>query len=127
MVPSFAVAKGANIIEKHFTLNKKDSGPDHSTSLEPSEFLKMINYINIAHKANGKTIKNLHNTEKKFSRRKGIYFNKNLSKGSSIKLNDITIKSPPLGLMVKDIELIIERKLIKSVKKNEPIKKEFFN
>ena len=86
----------------------------------------MIQYIKLAHKADGKTTKSLHSTEKKFSRRKGIYFSKNIKKGNLVKLNHIIIKSPPLGLMVKDIELIINRKLNKNVKKNEPIKKEFF-
>ena len=45
IVPSAAVAIGANIIEKHFTLDKFMDGPDHLASLEPIEFKKMIKYI----------------------------------------------------------------------------------
>ena len=42
IVPVVAVALGAEVVEKHITLNRKMSGPDHKASLEPSEFKEMV-------------------------------------------------------------------------------------
>ena len=42
IAPLIAVSKGAKIIEKHFTLDKNMSGPDHSASLDPNEFTKIL-------------------------------------------------------------------------------------
>ena len=57
-----AVAAGAEIIEKHFTLDKSLEGPDHLASLEPSELLEMVNSIRIIDKANGSNIKSTTNS-----------------------------------------------------------------
>ena len=45
IAPIIAVSKGAKVIEKHFTLNKKMSGPDHAASLDPREFEEMVKNI----------------------------------------------------------------------------------
>jgi N,N'-diacetyllegionaminate synthase len=44
-IPSYAVIAGASIIEKHFTLDKNMSGPDHKSSLNPKQFKQMVNHI----------------------------------------------------------------------------------
>lgn len=58
-----AVALGADIIEKHITLDKDSSGPDHAFALEPQEFGKMIGYIRLIEKTRGKDIKILTSDE----------------------------------------------------------------
>lgn len=58
-IPSFAVALGAKVIEKHLTLNKKSEGPDHKFALEPKEFNLMIKKIRFFEKAYGLNKKKL--------------------------------------------------------------------
>ena len=55
--PVIAVAYGAKIIEKHLTLNKNYSGPDHKASIEPKEFKEMIQAIRNTEKMLGSNIK----------------------------------------------------------------------
>ena len=64
-VPIAAVALGATIIEKHFTLNKNLEGPDHSASLEPNELFNMVASIRKIEKALGNGIKKVSSSEKK--------------------------------------------------------------
>jgi sialic acid synthase SpsE len=54
VIPALAVAKGACIVEKHFTLSRKQRGPDHTFALEPHEARQMIENIRHAHKAMGR-------------------------------------------------------------------------
>ena len=56
--PVIAVAYGAKIIEKHLTLNKNYSGPDHKASIEPKEFKEMIKQSEILRKCLGPALKN---------------------------------------------------------------------
>ena len=58
-----AVALGANIIEKHITLDKNLEGPDHKASLEPHEFEEMVRSIKVVEKSLGSGIKKLTNIE----------------------------------------------------------------
>ena len=62
-----AIALGANIIEKHFTLNKKYSGPDQNASANPKELTILIKDIRKLELALGSGKKNPHNSEKKYS------------------------------------------------------------
>ena len=65
VIPISAVSMGAEIIEKHFTLNKKLSGPDHKISLTPVDFKKLIENIRIVERAIGKDIKKPQKSELK--------------------------------------------------------------
>ena len=56
--PSLAVALGASIIEKHITISNKLPGPDHSSSLNPDDFLKMVNMVRLTEKILGDGVKN---------------------------------------------------------------------
>lgn len=67
-VPIAAVAMGAKIIEKHFTLNRKMSGPDHLASMEPSEFKNMVHKIRNIEQALGNGIKEPTDAEKEISK-----------------------------------------------------------
>lgn len=126
--PALAVAKGSCIIEKHLTLNNKNTGPDHSYAMNPKEFRIMIENIKIAQKCNGSFNKKMHLLEKKYGRKKGIYYLKNFKKQHLVTFKDICVKNFKQGIQAKKIELIINRKLLKNVKKNEPVKKgDFFN
>lgn len=120
-----AIAKGARIIEKHFTLSKKMLGPDHKLSLEPHEFKQMVKGIRQIEKSFGKCGKFISNKEKanikKF--RRGLYFNKKLTKNSIICAQDISIKRPLLGLSPIHKSFVIGKKLKKNVVEDQAIKK----
>ena len=91
-----AVAMGAKIIEKHFTLNKKMSGPDHSSSLDPISLSRLIKSIRNIELAKGSFVKKITNSEKKmffifekvFSRIKNYQKGENFQ-NSILQLNDL--------------------------------------
>jgi N,N'-diacetyllegionaminate synthase len=119
-VPIAAVALGANIIEKHFTLDRKLPGPDHMASLEPNELKDMVTAIrNIELVMSGNGEKNPSESEGKniSIARKSIYVNKNLNKGDTITDMDIVSLRPGDGISPMEWENIIGKKLI--VNKNE--------
>ena len=65
LVPLIATALGAQIIEKHFTIDKNLAGPDHKASLNPTEFLEMIRSIRNTEKILGNYEKEPHSSELK--------------------------------------------------------------
>ncbi len=99
-VPIAAVAMGAKIIEKHFTIDKNMLGPDHKASLEPNELKKMIECIRNIESAFGDGIKKVTNSERKNinAARKSIIAKKNIKKGEVFSVNNITTKRPGNGL-----------------------------
>tara|TARA_B100000029_G_scaffold473429_1_gene514828 strand:+ start:1168 stop:2175 length:1008 start_codon:yes stop_codon:yes gene_type:complete len=101
-----AVAKGANVIEKHFTLDKSAEGPDHFYALEPDELKIFISSLHDAYSAIGNSKKDLLGEEREFGRREGIYAAKNIKKGEKITLDNIYLKRPALGLRSRYINTI---------------------
>ena len=65
MIPATAVALGASYVEKHFTFNRYSKGPDHKASLEPKQFLEMVNNIRETEKSLGVSKKRITKSEKK--------------------------------------------------------------
>ena len=99
-VPIAAVALGAEIIEKHFTLDKTLEGPDHKASLEPSELNKMVKSIRNIEIAMGDGIKQTSPSEEKNKpiARKSIVAQKKISKGEMFTSENIAIKRPGTGI-----------------------------
>ena len=95
-----AVALGASVIEKHFTLSKSMEGPDHLASLEPKELNQLVKSIRKIEEALGSQIKAPSQSEKKnlAIARKSIHVSKNLKKGHIFTKNDLTIKRPGIGI-----------------------------
>lgn len=118
---SFAVLSGAQIIEKHITLNHKMVGPDHKASLEPKDFYEYVKFIRLAENSLGDGIKKVENIEKltKKSMQKSIIVNQNLDKGTKIKHNLVSSMRPAKGISPLYIDKVIGKKLIRSKKKNE--------
>ena len=118
-----AVVLGAYVIEKHFTLNKNFPGPDHKASSEPEEFKKMVKKIRNIEKALGSAVKFPSKSEainRKVSRR-SIVAAGDISKGTIITLDKISIKRPGTGISPKYNKKIIGRKAIKDIKLDEVI------
>jgi N-acetylneuraminate synthase len=100
-VPIAAVALGATIIEKHFTLDKNLPGPDHAASLEPHELIEMCKAIrNIELALSGSGIKEPSESEIKNINiaRKSIVAKVNIAKGTTFTEDNITTKRPGNGI-----------------------------
>lgn len=95
-VPIAAVALGATVIEKHFTLDRTMKGPDHRASLEPDELKAMVTTIRNIEKTMGDGIKKPSPSELKNREvvRKSIVASRNIKKGEILSLNNISVKRP---------------------------------
>lgn len=99
-VPIAAVALGAAVIEKHFTLDKTLPGPDHKASLEPQELTQMVTTIRNIEKAMGDGVKKPSESEKKniSVARKSIVAKHNIKKGEVFSEENLTVKRPGNGI-----------------------------
>lgn len=100
-VPIAAVALGATIIEKHFTLDRKLAGPDHKASLEPEELKAMVNAIrNIEKAISGSGTKAPSISERKniSIARKSIVASKKIKKGEILNEENLAVKRPGTGI-----------------------------
>lgn len=99
-VPIAAVAMGAEIIEKHFTLDKTLPGPDHVASLEPQELKAMVESIRNIEKAKGTGIKQVSSSEKKniAIARKSIIAALDIKAGEAFTEENLTVKRPGNGI-----------------------------
>lgn len=99
-VPIAAVAFGAKVIEKHFTLSRNDEGPDHAASLEPQELEQMVRGIRNIEKALGKDTKAP--TERELRNRqvarKSIVAKQSIRKGEVFTVENITTSRPGNGI-----------------------------
>lgn len=124
IAPSGAVAIGASIIEKHFTLSRKLKGPDHKSSLEPSELSIMVDNIREMEKALGKTEKKITKSEKKNRNiiRKSIVAGINIKKGERFSQKNLAFKRPGYGISPMDVKKILGKKSKKNFKEDDLIK-----
>ena len=129
IVPIMAVAMGACVIEKHFTLDKNLSGPDHKASLEPDELKEMVNAIRDAENAMGNKIKEPTKAEKEIMEvvRKSIVANADIEMGSTITGDMLAIKRPGIGLKPKYFKEIIGKKAKVDIKRDDLIKFEYLS
>ena len=123
-VPIIAVAMGAKIIEKHFTLNKSLNGPDHKASFNPREFKTLVENIRKTEVILGKNKKIVTASEKKnkILVRKSLVAKKEIKKGDRFNKNNITIKRPGNGIPPTNFFKIIGKKSKYSLKPDELIK-----
>ena len=100
-VPIAAVALGATVIEKHFTLDKTLPGPDHKASLEPNELKAMVSAIrNIEKAIGGSGLKEVSKSEEKNKpiARKSIVASTDIKKGDIFTPENLTVKRPGTGI-----------------------------
>ena len=119
-----AVALGACLIEKHFTLSRDMDGPDHRLSAEPREMKNLVDQIRIVEESLGSPVKAPTESElvmKSFKRR-SIVTTRKISKGSKIKVKDIAMKCPGTGLPAKYLDLVIGRKAKRDLKSDTIIR-----
>ena len=117
-----SIAQGASLIEKHFTLSRKDKGPDSEFSLEPEELKKLCIDTKDAWLSLGKAGFNRQKAEKDSKVfRRSLYFVKNLPAGHLIKPGDIKRIRPGMGLAPKYYEKILGKKILKKVIKGQAV------
>ena len=118
-----AVALGARIIEKHLTLDRTMSGPDHKASLEPAEFSELVTGIREVEAALGNGIKHPAACEQKIAEvaRKSVVASRDLSTGAILDQKNMTIMRPGTGIPPKDLFYLIGRRLAKPLKKGDLI------
>ena len=122
-VPIAAVAMGATIIEKHVTLNKNYSGPDHRASIDFDQLKEMIKSIRNIELAVGSGVKKVSNSEKKNKDliRKSIVAKKLILKGEKFSENNLTTKRPAFGITADKWEKILGKKAKKKYLKDQNI------
>jgi len=121
--PLFAIFYGAEIIEKHITLNNKDKGPDHKASLNVYDFAKMMKMIKNLDLSYGKSIKkaNIEEIKNSYVVRKSIVAKINIKKGEKFSFRNLTCKRPGNGLAPDKLYSLIGKKSPKDFKINKQI------
>lgn len=122
-VPIAAVALGATVIEKHFTLDKMMEGPDHKASLEPQELIAMTTAIRNIEMALGSEEKKVTSSEKnnKSVARKSIVASQCIQVGDVLTESNLTVKRPGTGISPMLWENVLGTKATKSYQPDELI------
>lgn len=120
-----AVAMGAKVIEKHFTVNRKLSGPDHLASATPSELQTLISSSRKMIKMFGSSVKKPTSEEKKNMKmvRKSIYAKKEISKGEKFSEKNIITLRPQKGMPANKWSQLLNKKSKKKYVLGSPIEK----
>ena len=124
LVPIIAVSLGARIIEKHFTLNKKMNGPDHSFSADPNELSLLVKKIRETEIILGDGKKNPQPSELQNIQhaRRSIITLVDIKKGDKLTYSNIAIKRPGIGIMPLNFHKVIGSSAKRNIKIDQPIK-----
>ena len=123
-VPIAAVALGATVIEKHFTLDKTLPGPDHKASLEPNELKAMVSAIrNIEKAIGGSGLKEVSKSEEKNKpiARKSILASTDIKKGNIFTPENLTVKRPGTGISPMQWDEVIGKEAKRDFQEDELI------
>jgi N,N'-diacetyllegionaminate synthase len=123
-IPIAAVALGATVIEKHFTLSRNMKGPDHRASLEPDELKNMVEAIRNVEKALGDGIKKPSKSESGniSIARKSIVAARDIKKGEIFSENNITTKRPGTGINPMRWSMVLGKVSKSDLKKDELVR-----
>jgi N-acetylneuraminate synthase len=118
-----SVVLGGCVIEKHFTLNKADKGPDHPHSMNPTEFKLMVDYVREIERAMGSTRKEVVEEEGEtvFVQRRCLYAKRDIEVGAIIQADDIDVLRPALGIPPKFKNVIIGKTSKISIEAGQPL------
>jgi len=121
-----AVALGACVIEKHFTLDRNLPGPDQQASLEVSELKRMVQSIRKVEEAFGSGVKEPATGEIATAAvaRKSLYLKNDLSEGHSLRIEDLIAMRPGTGISPACVDQVLGRKLKQAVKGDTLLKEE---
>lgn len=123
-----ALSKGSNVIERHFTLDKKMDGPDHILSSTPEEIKNLVYYSREIPKIIGDGYKKIQPNEYQTlnSQKKTLYTRIKIKKGDKFSEKNMIIKGPAGGLPAKYFDLIVNKRSKIDIDSDLPIKWEYF-
>ena len=118
-----AIILGAKVIEKHFTYDKTLVGNDHYHAMDYRDLVVLNNNIDIIEKIRGDDIKHPVESEKRARKyaRRSIVANANIPQGTQLNIDMVTFKRPGTGISPKYLDLILNRKARRDIKKDEII------
>lgn len=124
-----AVAIGAELIEKHFTLDKKIIGMDNHMALEPNEMKNLVESCNNVFYGLGSDERVLSVKEifQKKRMRRSIFVNKTLDIGQKIKIENIQLKRPGIGIEINELHKVLKKKITKKILAGELLTKKHLN
>ena len=117
-----AVAMGAKILERHFTFDRNMEGPDHAASLEPKEFLTLVQGVREIQVALGRGDEKILSQGEMINREnlsKSLVAAIDLSKGTVIKKEHVKVLSPGQGLSVQHLDNLVGKKLMRDLKEED--------
>lgn len=127
-VPVTAVALGARVVEKHFTLSRDSGSPDDAFSLTPDEFKQMVDSIRIVEKSLGDVKYGCFAESGSKMLRKSIFVIKDVKEGEKLTEENIKVIRPNYGLHSREYEKIVDvKKASKDLKRGEPLTWEMLN
>lgn len=115
-----AIALGASVVEKHFTLSRDQPGPDHPFALEPAELSAMVTAIRECEAALGSSVKRVTDAEAEMFRlgRRSLVAARAVAAGVPLRREDIAVKRPGLGIPVREMDSVLGRRLVQSVEQD---------
>jgi sialic acid synthase SpsE len=118
-----STALGGCVVEKHFTLNKNDKGPDHPHSMDVEEFRLMVERVRQLEMALGSTRKFVVEEEREtvIVQRRGLYANRDILKGEILTHDDIVALRPALGILPKYKNTVVGKVAQVDISLGEPI------
>ncbi len=122
-VSQTAICLGANVIERHFTLDRTFEGPDHILSSEPNEMSDLVLMSEKIPQILGNGVKRIQPNEYDTinTQRKSLYASHDIKKGEVISEKMISIKGPGGGLLPRYIDIVVGRVARQDIKKDFPI------
>lgn len=116
-----AVARGAVLIEKHFTLARSDGGPDASFSLEPAEFETLLRTVREAWTAMGDAGILTSPRRKGAEHSRSLFIVKDVSAGEVLRPEHVRAIRPGLGLPPRALEKVLNRRVTRAMRRGEPL------
>ncbi|HUT28017.1 MAG TPA: N-acetylneuraminate synthase [Methanomassiliicoccales archaeon] len=122
--PITAVALGASLIEKHFTLDKAMDGPDHRASLDPVELKQMVEAIRNVERSLGDGVKRPFLQELEIAKvaRRSVVATKDIPKGAVITREMLILKRPGIGIPPEEMDSVVGKKANRRIKADEVLK-----
>lgn len=128
LTPALAVAAGATVVEKHFTLSKRLTGPDHPFALEPYQLKEMVDHIRYAELCMGHKTDNFTQSEQNFKQAmRSVVAKRDLQPGEILTVDNITTKRPFLEGNVPAIDFlnILGHKITNKIKSDTQVLKTY--
>lgn len=122
-IPVAATALGIDILEKHFTDDRQQSGLDHSYSLEPDELTEMVHAVRTVEKAlgTGEKVCQAVESETRYYARRSLFATRKIPKGKKIERSDIIIIRPQRGIQPAYLDFVLGRPAQRTIEAGEPI------